>query len=534
MIRLFIKFSIATILLAIFFRWQFFTYLESNIYTDRERVISGMTVVQVDGLRVLASELTSGDEQTRQRRWDVVQEEFQSPIEIRPLDELTTSQRNRLKEPKGFIYFYRNEIIDFLGVALDSKHYLRLGPIAHRIGAAVEYEAADWLKVLARKIESASDVEEMIARISADARIKLELVSVDSLPYEALERLERGTKPAFYDFGNNYYVVMPLKNRKELLRLGPLLRVRSLASFSLNLSMGIWLAGVLMSTGWLVYNLAKKFQKIERAAIRISEGRFDTRVDEHGAGESAVLATAFNLMASKTEASIRAKSELLQMVSHELRTPLSRLRFAAELLFLSKDEHVKLSRMAIIRKSIDNLDAMVNEVLEYVRNEDSDPAKSREKIETRLSLEPMLETFRLEYPNIQAYWVIEESEDNLEVYADRIAFHRAIGNLLSNAFRYARSKVRIHIHAGIQCVCIDVEDDGPGIPETKRTEILAPFVRLSNASSDNKHGTEISHKGLGLGLAIVDRILKQHRGSIKIDQGKLGGCLVRTEWPNPN
>lgn len=534
MIRLFLKFSLATILLGIFFRWVFFTYLESNVYTDRERVISGITEVQLDGLRLLASELSSGDEQTRQRRWEVVQKEFQSPIEIRKLAELTNSQRDRLKKPNGFIYFYRNEIIDYLGVALDSEYYLRLGPIAQRIGAAVESEVADWLKVLALRIESASDVEGTLARISADARVKVELVSMDSVPHEALKTLEKGAQPAFFGLDNNYYVVMPIKDRRELLRLGPLVRVRSLANFSLNVSMGVWFIAVLTSTGWLVYKLAKRFQRIERAAIRISEGQFDTRVDEHGAGESAVLATAFNLMASKTEASIRAKSELLQMVSHELRTPLSRLRFAAELLYLSKDGHLKQSRMTIIRKSIDNLDAMVDEVLEYVRNEDIDPAKSREKIEIRLSLEPMLETFRLEYPNIQIYWDIEQAESNLEVYADRIAFHRAIGNLLSNAFRYARSKVRIHVHSSVKTICIDVEDDGPGIPETKRTEVLAPFVRLTNTSSDDQHETEINYKGLGLGLAIVDRILKQHRGSIKIEQGELGGCLVRTVWPNPN
>jgi len=173
-------------------------------------------------------------------------------------------------------------------------------------------------------------------------------------------------------------------------------------------------------------------------------------------------------------------------------------------------------------------------VLEYVRNEDTDPANSREKIEIRPSLEPMLETFSLEYPNIQIDWEIPQSASDLEVYADRIAFHRAIGNLLSNAFRYARSRVLIHLHASVNTVCIDVEDDGPGIPEAKRTEILAPFVRLTNTASNATNGTEISYKGLGLGLAIVDRILKQHRGSIKIEQGELGGCLVQTVWPNAN
>lgn len=538
MIRLFLKFSIATVLLAIFFRWFFYAYLDSKVYTDRQRVISGMTEVHLGGLRVMASELSSGDEPTRRLRWEAIQEEFQSPIEIRSLEELTTSQRIRLKEPNGFICFYRNDIVDYLGVTLDSEHYLRLGPIAQRIGAAVELEAADWLKTLARKIESDSDVEGTLKRISADAGMKVELVSIDSLPYEALHRLDQTVNPAFYGFGNNYYVLMPLKNRQELLRMGPLFRVRSLASLSMNASMGMWLTGVLISTAWLVYNLSKKFQKIEQAAIQISQGRFDTRVDEKGAGESAVLASAFNLMAIKTEASIRAKRELLQVVSHELRTPLSRLRFAAELLDVSKDENLKRSRMMIIRQSIDNLDAIVDEVLEYVRNEDSDPAKNLEKIEIAASLVPILEGFRLEHPRIQAVWNVKETDRNLEVFADRIAFHRAIGNLLSNAFRYARSKVCIHIHAGLDAVFVDVEDDGPGIPPDQRIEILCPFVRLTTCRPDDQQsqgaeetGAEDDYNGLGLGLAIVDRILKQHGGNIIIDQGAMGGCLARTAWP---
>ncbi|MFN5229614.1 MAG: ATP-binding protein, partial [Planctomycetota bacterium] len=41
-----------------------------------------------------------------------------------------------------------------------------------------------------------------------------------------------------------------------------------------------------------------------------------------------------------------------------------------------------------------------------------------------------------------------------------------------------------------------------------------------------------SHSGLGLGLAIVNRILQQHGGSVQIDSGPLGGCLVNTRWPS--
>jgi len=123
------------------------------------------------------------------------------------------------------------------------------------------------------------------------------------------------------------------------------------------------------------------------------------------------------------------------------------------------------------------------------------------------------------------------------VYAERIAFNRAVGNLLSNAYRFAQKRVLIHITSDSQNVCIDVEDDGPGIPEDKRVAILAPFVRLAERrieareSEDGGEEQEEDCSGLGLGLAIVDRILKQHGGSIKIDQGELGGCLARTTWP---
>jgi two-component system sensor histidine kinase RstB len=331
-----------------------------------------------------------------------------------------------------------------------------------------------------------------------------------------------------------------LTNHSDYLRIGPLPKVKDKADRSVNEAFSIWLMSILVSIGWLVNNLAKKFRRIEKAAIEISQGRFDARVDEKGAGESAVLASAFNLMATKTEASIRSKSELLQVVSHELRTPISRLRFAIELLDVSKDEQLKRSRMTIIRQSIDNLDAIVDEVLEYVRNEENDPIESRDKLEIIPGLEPMLDLFRLEYPSIDTQWCLNETDKDIEVWADRIAFHRVISNLLSNAFRYAKSKVLIHVYCNPESVFVDVEDDGPGIPEDKRQEVLAPFARLLNhrasfvsESEDGSSGKDDGDQsiGLGLGLTIVDRIVRQHGGSIEIHQGNLGGCLARTRWP---
>jgi two-component system sensor histidine kinase RstB len=438
------------------------------------------------------------------------------------------------------MFSYVDGIIEFLGVPLDEHSYLRLGPISSRIGDAIEAEMADWVRVLKRKIQSSEDVQATIRKVSDDLRLPLDLASKDSLPTEPLDRIQKGAPQAFYSSGKNYYVIANLTNHSDYLRIGPLPKVKDKADRSVNGAFSIWLMSILVSIGWLVNNLAKKFRRIEKAAIEISQGRFDARVDEKGAGESAVLASAFNLMATKTEASIRSKSELLQVVSHELRTPISRLRFAIELLDVSKDEQLKRSRMTIIRQSIDNLDAIVDEVLEYVRNEENDPIESRDKLEIIPGLEPMLDLFRLEYPSIDTQWCLNETDKDIEVWADRIAFHRVISNLLSNAFRYAKSKVLIHVYCNPESVFVDVEDDGPGIPEDKRQEVLAPFARLLNhrasfvsESEDGSSGKDDGDQsiGLGLGLTIVDRIVRQHGGSIEIHQGNLGGCLARTRWP---
>jgi hypothetical protein len=282
-------------------RWTFYRLLEGQVFDDRQRVVAGITEVHLGGLRIVASELGVTDEQTRKRRWDAIQEELDSPLEIRPTAELSAPERLRLEQPSGFVYTYRNDIIDYLGVGLDTDRYLRLGPIAENTIALIEQDVAGWLRILARKMEGSTDVEGLLRRVSTESLVPVRLLTADLIPHEAQEQLASGKKTSFYGLAGNYYVAMPIKDRNELLSLGPLPKVKELAQQSITRAMAIWYAIVMGSTGLLVYSVSKKFRRIELAARKIAEGSFDSRVDESNAGESKVLASAFNLMASKTE-----------------------------------------------------------------------------------------------------------------------------------------------------------------------------------------------------------------------------------------
>lgn len=109
------------------------------------------------------------------------------------------------------------------------------------------------------------------------------------------------------------------------------------------------------------------------------------------------------------------------------------------------------------------------------------------------------------------------------LWADRRGFQRALGNLVSNAGRHAKTRVSIHCESMNGSTVIDVDDDGTGIAEADRQRVFEPFVRLQDAAE--------SGRGVGLGLALVKRIVTQNGGTVEVLDSPLGGCRIRTKWP---
>jgi len=99
-----------------------------------------------------------------------------------------------------------------------------------------------------------------------------------------------------------------------------------------------------------------------------------------------------------------------------------------------------------------------------------------------------------------------------------------IVNLLRNAGRFATSICRVSLYFTENEVTLIIEDDGVGIPPGKTERIFEPFTRLDPSRSRDSGGC-------GLGLAIVDSIIKKHNGVIEVVNGKLSGACFQITLP---
>jgi signal transduction histidine kinase len=129
-------------------------------------------------------------------------------------------------------------------------------------------------------------------------------------------------------------------------------------------------------------------------------------------------------------------------------------------------------------------------------------------------------------PNIElSLQHVLEAETELAVMGNERLFRRVVRNLLSNALRHAKTQVRVSVARASAAAVVRFDDDGPGIPASERARVLEPFVRLDESRSRDLGG-------VGLGLTIVDRILRAVGGGLRISEASSGGASVVMSWPS--
>lgn len=289
------------------------------------------------------------------------------------------------------------------------------------------------------------------------------------------------------------------------------------------LSLSILLAVIiLLGLGGAIYVIVRgveaRMARLELAATRIASGHLDTRVKVESGDFLGRLGMAFNGMAAQVQALLRAQQEMIRAVSHELRTPVARIRFAVQMVEDMTDDDAVRRQLSGIDGDIEELDGLIDEILTYARlggDQGQGMRLETEPVDCRAMAERVMEALAPLHGELRLH---VEPGDEIEVEGEPRYLQRALQNLVANACSHARSEVRVRLQGETRAVRIDVEDDGPGVPEAHRQAIFKPFARL-DGSRARRSG------GYGLGLSIVQKIMTWHGGSTLVDDSPdLGGA----------
>jgi two-component system, OmpR family, sensor kinase len=282
--------------------------------------------------------------------------------------------------------------------------------------------------------------------------------------------------------------------------------------------------GSLIFAAFLARYLSRPIMALRRAFSDVAKGNFDVH-PSHEIGqrrdELAELGQDFEHTARQLKALMDNQRRLLHDVSHEVRSPLARMQLAIDLA-RQQPERIEASMQRIERES-GRIDRLVEELLTLARLEARAYGEFDEEVDMLDLLEQIVEDARFESTVNQCQ--VEFSADCEALVRGRAELlHRAIENVVRNALRHTfeGTTVRISLHADDGYLRIDVEDDGPGLPEAALDAIFEPFVRFrENRGND----------GYGLGLAITRQTIETHGGSVRAANRKHGGLRIEMRLP---
>ena len=339
--------------------------------------------------------------------------------------------------------------------------------------------------------------------------------------------LQQGMSLALFNqAGHAINIYSRLPDTGKLIKLGPVTMLNPYP-FKLLATLGLFiLASISIAIYVLVRGLERRLSKLERAARRLARGDLEARVKVHGGDSVGQLGAAFNNMASHIQRLLSIQKEMIRGVSHELRTPVARIRFGLEMVEDAQSSDERSGYIKGIDGDIEELDHLIDEILTYAKLEEGVPDIRFQ----RLDVDSIVARVAEEHQRQKSSVVVEHVpcrtlEARRRIDVEERYIHRAIQNLVSNACRYANKTVQVRFSVGHDTCRVDVEDDGPGIPEEQRERVFTAFARLDDSRTR-------SSGGYGLGLSIVRRIMHWHNGKAMVGvSDKLGGARFSLVWP---
>ncbi|MEZ5486956.1 MAG: PAS domain-containing protein [Steroidobacteraceae bacterium] len=246
----------------------------------------------------------------------------------------------------------------------------------------------------------------------------------------------------------------------------------------------------------------------------------------HDGGEGAAhqsIGVVFDITARKQaelalEQSHRRKDEFLATLAHELRNPLAPIRYSARLLRPEATASVIAQVRDTIERQSTQMARLLDDLLDVSRITRNVIELRRESIDLRQVVEDSVEAARPLIDAMQHRLVLSLPGKPIWVEADRTRMSQIVSNLLQNAAKYTDPGGRIEVSVEEQCdqAALRVRDSGIGIAPEMRERVFEIFSQVRQPGGGG------ARSGLGIGLAIVRRLVELHGGRIEVDSAGLG------------
>lgn len=283
---------------------------------------------------------------------------------------------------------------------------------------------------------------------------------------------------------------------------------------------------VALSGLFFVQTIVRPVGRINDAAKRFTGGDYDVRIDSDDIDEDEIteLAESINTMISEVAATDKLKNDFISTVSHELRTPLTAIKGWAEMLKELDGEDKELSKRGteVIINESERLSRLVEELLDFSRMQSGRMSLKLEKIDVLAELDEAIFVFkeRSKRDGIELQYSVPDVPAPMMADPNRIK--QVFVNILDNAFKYSKQGGTVNVTAIVENGNLNVffADTGCGIAEEDLPNIKKKFYKAN-----------LEIRGSGIGLAVVDEIIKLHNGVLEINSELGVGTTVAISLP---
>jgi signal transduction histidine kinase len=381
--------------------------------------------------------------------------------------------------------------------------------------------------------------------VYASEGIKARSDFISSLPgYHRVDYREK--KPAHF-FGNEYYSYVQndtVSIDRQPVSLFLVTRVDPLVHLARQYFpiLFVFFLVVLIAThAVLTYlmskNIIRPLRELRNATQLIKEGDLDFRVKVSGKDEIGQLGLAFEEMRDKLQSSIQIQAqyeanrkELLSNISHDLKTPITAIQGYVDGILEGIADSPEKSEKYIrtISAKAEEMDHLIDELFLYSKLDLKRLPFNFEEVSIRAFLADWSEELNFELDKIGVQFATDLQLDaRVEVFMDRDKFRRVLSNIIQNSLRYMDKEdkhILLSASAEEGIVRIEIQDNGPGIPESAIPFIFDRFYRAEQSRNAYTGGT-------GLGLAIAKQIMEGHGGNISANSVQGGGTSIIVTMP---